>query len=79
MKDLRKSKSNLMSHVSAFNHETGKEKVKELLAFLNFNPEDEELAEEAVGYLSSRAMELNAINLESFLTNRTKTTKDLRK
>lgn len=77
MKDLRKSKSSLLSRVASFGHETGKDKVREMLAFLNMNLEDE-IAEEAIGYLSSHAMELNMINLENFLNNRSKTIKDLR-
>lgn len=82
MKDLRNKQEvvNLALHgTKVSGYESGEKHLKELLAFMNVAPE-RELVEQALGFLSSKSMEINASNLEDFLKTKTvKTRQDLRK
>lgn len=47
-------------------YEINEENVKQMLTFMGVEPTNE-MVSDAIGYLSSNAMEINMINLDTFL------------
>lgn len=79
MKDLRNKSSFILKNVKFAGYHVNEDTVKQMLTFMGVKP-DEQIVQEAIGYLSSNGMEINMNNLEQFLKGKSIISrKDLRK
>ena len=66
IKDMRSQKNIMQSKLIFAGYKVDQTSIKEMLQFLGVKP-TETIVQEAIGYMSSHAMEINMMNLYNFI------------